>query len=824
MKRLAMCLIVLGLAATAATADAAPLPAEIVFTCRQVNTTDGHWYANFAHYMPNTSRKGYRAGGRLCKLDTTTGKVTVLLDDLKGSIRDPQIHYDARKILFSWRKAGTEYFNLYEIGVDGAGLRQITTGPWDDFEATYVPDGGIIFSSSRCKRWVNCYRTQVATLHRCDADGTNIRRLSANIEQDNTPWPLPDGRILYMRWEYIDRSQVGYHHLWTMNPDGTGQMVYYGNQQTGTVMIDAKPIPGTNRVVSVFSPNHGRREHEGVITIVTPAAGPDERASARPVNKGNKVLYRDPYPLSANRFLVARGTQILEMDGRGKTKVLYGLPKELAQTGMQVHEPSPLRARPREQVIASQVDLQRTTGRLILSDIYDGRNMKGVERGEIKKLLVLETLPKPVGFFSGMEPISYGGTFTMVRTLGTVPVNPDGTAYMELPARRPLFFVAMDAENNAVKRMQSFLTVMPGETVGCVGCHEQRTRTPINRGRGVAEAMRKPPSTITPLAGIPDVFDFPRDIQPILDRHCVKCHDYDDRSDGVILTSDRGPTYSHSFYTLTILGQFVDGRNRFVGNLPPRSIGASASPLMKKIAGAHNDVKLSGQETDTIRYWIEAGAPYAGTYAALGTGQIGDYSSKPPKINRYDLQWPSVKAATNVLKRRCASCHTGKRKLPTSPTDNHGFTPWTRSYVLPGGDWRIRWSRHRFYNLSRPTKSLLLLAPLATKAGGYGMQARDKAGKPTGKCVEVFASADDPDYQKLLAMVRDAAKQLEKIKRFDMPGFRPHVQYVNQMKRYGVLPASFDAARDPIDVYETDRAYWRSLWWQPERISRDEHR
>ena len=184
--------------------------------------------------------------------------------------------------------------------MDGSGLRQLTDGPYDDIEPAYLPDGGIVFVSSRCRRWVNCWLTQVAVLHRCDADGSNLRALSANVEHDNTPWPLPDGRVLYQRWEYVDRSQVDYHHLWTANPDGTAQMVYYGNLHPGIVMIDAKPIPGTPKVVAIFSPGHGHREHDGAITVVDPRYGPDDpRAPRRSVARACTAI-RGPCPNSCS--------------------------------------------------------------------------------------------------------------------------------------------------------------------------------------------------------------------------------------------------------------------------------------------------------------------------------------------------------------------------------------------------------------------------------------------------------------------------------------------------------------------------------------------
>jgi hypothetical protein len=720
-----------------------------------------------------------------------------LLDDREGTVRDPQVHYDGRKIIFSYRRAGSENFHLYEINSDGSGLRQLTDGRYDDIEPTYLPDGDIVFCSSRCKRWVNCWLTHVAVLYRCDADGRNIHPISSNSEHENTPWPLPDGRLLYQRWEYVDRSQVHYHHLWTTNPDGTGQMVYYGNFHPGTVMIDAKPIPGTEKVVAVFSPGHGRKEHDGQITIVTPKAGPDEPASARSV--GQTKNYRDPYPFSEDCFLVVQGARLLVMNGRGQTAEVYRVPPELSREGVQCHEPRPLRPRRRERIIPPRVDLEQTTGRLVLADVYNGRRMDGVKRGEIKKLLVLETLPMPIHYTGGMEPISLGGTFTLERILGTVPVEPDGSACMEVPALRSLFFVALDEDNNSVKRMQSFLTVMPGETTSCVGCHEQRTRTPVNANRNALQALRRAPSTVRPIAGIPDVFDFPRDIQPILDKHCLDCHDCEaterggPRAGGVILSGDRGPVFSHSYFTLTVRRQFADGRNLPQSNLAPRSIGTSASPLMKKFGGGHYAVEATPHELDMIRYWIESGAPYPGTYAALGSGMIGAHKENHQDIS--DRQWPSSIAAAGAVQRRCARCHSKSRAVPRALSEGP--------------------ARHLVFNLTRPKKSLILLAPLSAEAGGYGL-CRQKAPSPKSqKSASVFSDTNDPDYRKILALCVAGKKHLDRIKRFDMPDFRPVPPYVREMKRYGIIPEDL-AADAKIDVYAIDREYWRSLWYKPD--------
>ncbi|MBI3119951.1 MAG: hypothetical protein HYZ00_14765, partial [Candidatus Hydrogenedentes bacterium] len=676
--------------------------------------------------------------------------------------------------------------------------------PYDDVEPTYLPDGGIMFVSTRCRRWVNCWLTQVAVLHRCDADGGNIRQISSNNEHDNTPWPLPDGRILYQRWEYVDRSQVHYHHLWTMNPDGTGQMVYYGNQQPGVLMIDAKPIPGSEKVVANFSPGHGQREHAGQMTVLSAAAGPDAAESAHFLN--NDMDYRDPYPLSEECFLVARGHQLLVMRGDGIPGLLYALDDAARGAGFECHEPRPVLARNAEPALPPKSDPARGVGHLVLADIYQGRNMEGVARGEIKKVLVLESLPKPINFTGGMEPLSYGGTFTLERVLGTAPVEPDGSAYIEAPALRSLILVALDENDLAVKRMQSFLAVQPGEVLSCAGCHEQRTQTLLPAAD--LQALKRSPSQIAPISDVPDVFDFPRDIQPILDKHCVPCHDYADtaaggpRAGGVVLTGDHGPMFSHSYFTLSARREFSDGRNRPESNYAPRSFGSAASRLLEKLNGGHHAVRASERERRMVRLWIETGAPYPGTYAALGSGMIGGYAEN--KIDRSDLLWPSMRAAQQTLRERCTGCHHDALALPDSPSDNMGMPPWEINYTDP----RLRFSRHILYNLSRPEQSLQVLAPLAKEAGGYGLCG-------TAQDAPVFKDTSDAGYQTLLEAIVETKRRLEEIKRFDMPGFRPRPEYVREMQRFGILGPEVEA--DRVDPYAADRAYWESLWWRGER-------
>ena len=736
---------------------------EVVFALRQPGK-DPHWYANFGYYAENESRLTYGNGGKLCRLNLATRRVTTILDDRQGGVRDPVVHYDAEKILFSYRKGGSPYYHLYEIQVDGSRLRQLTDGPYDDIEPCYLPDEKIVFVSSRCKRWVNCWLTKVATMHRCDADGGNIEPISANIEQDNTPWPLPDGRVLYLRWEYVDRSQVDYHHLWTSNPDGTSATVFFGNQHPGTVMIDAKPIPNSHKVVAIFSPGHGQCEHDGAITVVDPRNGPDATNFARPVTQGSD--YRDPWAFCEGLFMAAQHKRIVLLNGEGRTEEIYHASAAEESAGLECHEPRPIMRRPREQRVSDRTDPQRETGTLLLMDVYRGRNMAGVKRGEIKKLLVLETLPKPINFTGGMDPLTYGGSFTLERVLGTAPVEPDGSAALELPALRPVFFVALDANDMAVKRMQSFTSVQPGEVTGCIGCHEQRTETFLPHAS--AAALLRRPSRVEPTADCPDVFDFPRDVQPILNKLCADCHGYEKTARGgplagnVVLAGDRGPMFSHAYFTMTVRRLFSDNRNRAKSNYPPRSLGSSASRILKMLDGSHYGVHADEQQRKMLRLWIEVGAPYPGTYAALGCGSIGGYSENEQV--RCDTDWPTTRTAARVIDRRCAVLPPRHALASAIALRRRHVSFWDFDVNDP----RLSLSRHIVFNLTRPEKSLILLAPLRQAAGGLGMCRR----KP-GDAANVFGNTEDADYRTLLAMVAAGKAKLDAMRRFDMPGFRP---------------------------------------------------
>ena len=468
---------------------------EFIFCARKVNETDGHWYANIGYYAHDPDRKAWREGAKLYRWNLATGKLTTLLDDPRGGVRDPQVHYDGTEDPLQLPQGRHRAISpLTRSTPTAPACASSPTAPTTTSSpptcptatSSSSPPAASAGSTAGSPRWPCCTAATPTA-------GTSAP-ISSNNEQDNTPGRCPTAASSTR----AGNTWIAARSITTISgppiPTAPRQMIWYGNLHPGIVMIDAKPIPGSDKVVAIFSPGHGQREHAGAITVVDPKAGPDAQSFARPISQ------RQPLPRSLGLLggLLhgrARARRSWSWTAPARSRRSSSCPTPTCNAGLQLHEPRPLMPRPRERIIPDRVDPDAATGRLVLADIYDGRNMAGVKRGEIKKLLVLETLPMPIHYTGGMEPISYGGTFTLERIVGTVPVEADGSAYFELPALRSFFFVALDENDLSVKRMQSFLTVQPGETTSCVGCHEQRTQTPrARRACQLAGRCAAPPS------------------------------------------------------------------------------------------------------------------------------------------------------------------------------------------------------------------------------------------------------------------------------------------------------------------------------------------
>ncbi|MBM4087687.1 MAG: hypothetical protein FJ272_23090, partial [Planctomycetes bacterium] len=300
--------------------------------------------------------EGFKPGGGLYALSPPRpdGQLTELLASPQGQILDVDLSCDGREIVFSWRKNAAVPYRLFRMNVDGSGLTQLTDGAWHDYNACWLPDGGIAFCSTRASVFALCFTTPSGVLYRMDRDGGNVQRLSANYVNDFTPSVLPDGRILYCRWEYVDKPAIPIQSLWTIHPDGTNLRVFYGNRVLSPAsFLEARPIPGTQQVMCTLTAHNGPiRGGVGVLDVRHGVNAQDAIVNLTPevdigqVDKGSgnhvKGPYEQPYPLDDNLFLVSGKGIVLVGDVTRRWAMVCR-----SSDALGFYSPTPLRSRPK---------------------------------------------------------------------------------------------------------------------------------------------------------------------------------------------------------------------------------------------------------------------------------------------------------------------------------------------------------------------------------------------------------------------------------------------------------------------------------------------
>lgn len=504
------------------------------------------------HFLPDSE---------LCVLEMEGlyGKARALVSDPTGAIRDPAVSWDGQRVLFAWKKSlNDDDYHLYELNVASNLVRQITSGlGFADYEPAYLPNNDIVFSSTRCVQTVDCWWTEASNLYICAPDGRYLRRLG--FDQVHTVYPqvMDDGRVIYTRWDYNDRGQIFVQPLFQMYPDGTGQTEFYGNNSWfPTTIAHARGIPGTQKVLAILCGHH--TPQAGKLAVIDPARGRQENAGVQLVAPVRDTpaehtdaygqhgeLWQYPYPLNEQECLVTyaplgwdqperrRGDAdfgIYWMDIAGRRELLVSDPR------LPCSQPVPLAERPRPLVWANRVDYTQPIGTFYVQDIYAGPGLAGVPRGTIRKLRVVGLEFRaagighngsggPAGGALASTPISVGnGAWDVKAVLGEAKVYEDGSALFTVPARKPVYFQALDERGCAVQTMRSWSTLQPGEYNACVGCHDNKNTAPPAREYGFSLAMKAGPQALAPFYGPPRGFSFPHEIQPILDRHCVRCH------------------------------------------------------------------------------------------------------------------------------------------------------------------------------------------------------------------------------------------------------------------------------------------------------------
>jgi len=473
--------------------------------------------------------------------------------DKPGSFWRPDLWFDARRVLFCYKAHDAKSFHLYEMNLDGSGRRQLTDSDYDDIDPIYLPDGHIIFTTTRGNSHVRCGPFIYSyILARCDADGSNIYLISYNGEPDFVPSLLHDGRVIYSRWEYSDKPLWRLQKLWTTNQDGTGTAHFWGNQSVWPDHTsEPRAVPNSRRVM--FS---GVGHHDwwsGSIGIIDPAQGrdypygltkvtadlrwpecslpPEERIEAPDYHpSGRYTGYKTPYPLSEEDFLVsARGEddkfRLYWMDVHGNRELIYaGVFNVLHAMPIKPRRPPPIHA---DRVAWPGTGKNRKPvqpGVFYSPDVYQG--VPDLPRGRVKYLWVFQLDYKTYSTWkktyrhSG-PPVSIVQEEGVKRILSEVPVEADGSVHFVAPAGRALFFQLLDAQRRCLHTMRSFTGLMPGERRGCVGCHESHSAAPPPQG---GLALRRPPTEMSPPPWGTESIGYERFVQPVLDRYCVRCH------------------------------------------------------------------------------------------------------------------------------------------------------------------------------------------------------------------------------------------------------------------------------------------------------------
>ena len=573
----------------------------------------------------------------------TSGRVLYHPGD-KRILCDVDLDFDASRMMFSMY--GThDQWHVFELDTSGGEPVQLTPKDIPDvghFDSCYLPDGDIIFDSTASFQGLPCQygSSDMACLYRMDRDTGRIRQLAFEQDSDWCPTVLNNGRVLYLRWEYPDTPHYFTRVLFHMNPDGTGQMEYYGsNSYFPNAFFFARPVPGHPTMVAGIAGGHHGISRSGRLLLIDPELGRSEADGVvqEIPGRGVKVepMIRDrlvdgvwpqflhPWPLNDKYLLASVKPTPNALWGLYLVDVFDNITLIAEEEGAALIEPIPLKTRPTPPLIAPRVDLERKDGVVFLVDVNRGPGLKDVPDGKVKQLRLF-TYHFGYRGVGGHNAVGVESGWDIKRILGTVPVEEDGSAMFRVPANTPISVQPLDDKGRAIQLMRSWFVTMPGETVSCVGCHEpQNEATP----QSMALAARAAPVDITPWRGPARGFDFRREVGPVLEKRCVGCHDgkKEDRPDFTDWTGTRVDGGKNA-KSIAVFPKAYAALQPYVRRPGPESdyrlyhpmeYHAETSELVQMLERGHHGVSLDEEDWDRLNTWIDLNAPCHGAWATV---------------------------------------------------------------------------------------------------------------------------------------------------------------------------------------------------------------
>jgi hypothetical protein len=627
-----------------------------VLYAKHYNMGDG--IVGYLSGLPNDQGRNWAVGSGLYILNMTNyyPKPEVLLEDASGVIKDPCVSFDGKKVVFAWTKnSDGGGFHIFEIDVATKETRQITKNPLDlkvgDYEPCYMPTGDIMFSSTRSYGMVNCAYNTVGNMFLCNKNGDWLRTIGFDQEATFTPTMMSDGKVLFSRWEYNDRTRISVSGYFAMNPDGSHQTEYWGNQSDFPLMkYHAREIPNSGGKIMgiagdhlapyqgelividpIISRNNFKGEENESIKLIAPVRKvPVDPSTEMSGNSGGaiKYIFQNPWPFDENNCLVSWTPAESE-----KIFKIYFFNADASRelmawdSKMSVCQPMVMDERAALPVISMKADYTKETGVFSVTNAYYGAGSKGIPEGKIVKLRVIaldyrtnySNSSGVLGF--SVNPI--GATYTdwLVKTLlGEIPVEKDGSACFTVPANTPIYFQTVDADGRMVNTMRSWATLMPGERFDCTGCHENKNESPLP-----VKPIAISPKPLVKRLGVEDKgFSFPKMVQPILDKYCISCHNASHKSLDLranpALNSAGKKTFNSSYSNLAkTQGKYIDWITQKEKAAPRTKFpvpGSGTSPLADRLLKGHNTDKnkITPEEREVLFCWMDFMAPHGGSY------------------------------------------------------------------------------------------------------------------------------------------------------------------------------------------------------------------